>query len=153
MTDDEYRDFVHKSHEYLQEQQDACKMDWGIGTFASWEVNREAAELVFRNPEGPRLVCPIQITGTYARDTRTWMWSWDNPSVDAHLREAAIIAWRFGQEHGIPELTAPRWDADEADAWAMTAVTANLVQAKGAYRGSNEGGVTFMLIMDLRREG
>jgi hypothetical protein len=153
MTEDEYLAFVQTSHEYLQEQQEACRMDWCIGSFAQQELNPKAAKLVFRNPEGPRLVCPVQVTGTYSHDSRTWMWSWDNPSVDEHLRKAATIARRFGQEHGIPELTAPRWDADEADAWAMTAVTANLVQAKGAYRGENELGITFMLIMDLQREG
>lgn len=153
MTEDEYRAFVQKSYEYLQEQQDVCNMDWGIGSFAHWEVNQEAAELVFSNSEGARLVCPMQIAGTYSHDSRSWMWSWDNPSVGQHLREAATIAQRFGQEHGIPELTAPRWDADEADAWAMTAVTANLVQAKGAYRGGDQHGVTFMLMMDVRREG
>jgi len=153
MTEDEYSAFVQKSHEYLQEQQNVCDMDWCIGSFAQWKVNQEAAELVFSNSDGPSLVCPMQIAGTYSRDSRTWMWSWDNPAVRDHLREAATIARRFGQEHAIAELTAPRWEADEADAWAMTAVTANLVQAKGAYRGSDRHGVTFMLMMDVRREG
>ncbi len=153
MTEDEYRAFVQKSYEYLQEQQDVCAMHWGIGSFTHWEVDQEAAELVFSKSQGPSLVCRMQIAGTYSRDSRTWMWSWNNPSIQEHLREAATIARRFGQEHDLPELTAPGWAADEADAWAMTAVTANLVQAKGAYRGGNESGVTFMLMMDLRRTG
>ncbi len=152
MTEDEYRAFVQHSYEYLQEQQDICEMDWGIGSFGDWEVNQEAAELVFSNREGSRLICQMQIAGTYSRASRTWMWSWDNASVQKHLQEAATIARRFGQEHGISELTASRWEADEADAWAMTAVTANLVQAKGAHRGGDEHGVTFMLMTDVRRE-
>lgn len=152
MTEDEYNTFVQRSCDYLQEQQDLCRMDWCIGSFSHLEVDREGAELVFHNSRGPRLVCPMQIAGTYSHDTRTWMWSWDNPSVGAHLREAATIARRFGQEHGIRELTAASWDADEADAWAMTAVTANLVQAKGAYRGGDDSDVTFMLMMDVRRQ-
>ncbi|MHC4512290.1 MAG: DUF6882 domain-containing protein [Planctomycetota bacterium] len=152
MTDDEYRAFVQKCYEYLQEQQDFCRMDWGIGSFSRWDMDQHAGELVFSNSEGPRVVCKMQIAGTYSNESRTWLWSWNNASIQAHLKEAATIARRFGQEHGIDELTTAKWDADEADAWAMTAVTANLVQAKGAYRGEDESGLTFMLMMDVRRE-
>jgi hypothetical protein len=152
MTEDEYRVFVQKSYEYLQEQQDSCNMDWGIEDFGHWDMNQPAGQLVFRNPTGPKLICQVQIAGTYSHGSRTWLWSWDNPSIQEHLRDAATIARRFGQEHGIDELTDGQWGADEADAWAMTAVTANLVQSKGAHRGADETGLMFMLMMDMRRE-
>ncbi len=152
MTEDEYRAFVQKSYEYLQEQQDVCKMDWGIDSFAEWDMDQRTGELVFRNSTGPKVICQVQIAGTYSRGSRTWLWSWGNPSIQDHLQEAATIARRFGQEHGIDELTYPKWDADQADAWAMTAVTANLVQSKGAHRGADETGLMFMLMMDMRRE-
>ncbi|MEE9126544.1 MAG: hypothetical protein V3U11_05345 [Planctomycetota bacterium] len=153
MTEDEFRAFVQKSYEYLQEQQDLCKMNWGIDSFAEWDMHQGTGELVFSNSAGPRVICQVQIAGTYSHGSRTWMWSWDNPSVRDHLQDAATIARRFGQEHGIDELTSGQWNADEADAWAMTAVTANLVQAKGAHRGADKNGLMFMLMMDLRKDG
>ena len=73
MTEDEYRVFVQKSYEYLQEQQDSCDMDWGIEDFGHWDMNQPAGELVFRNPTGPKLICQVQIAGTYSHGSRTWL--------------------------------------------------------------------------------
>jgi hypothetical protein len=44
--------------------------------------------------------------------------------------------WRvkeFGDENLIEKLSSPKWDASKEDAWEMTAISAYLLKAQGAY--------------------
>ncbi len=55
----------------------------------------------------------------------------------------------FRELHGLRELTTAKWKATEEDGWAMTAVTARILQAKGAYRAPDEDGYAFLIFTSL----
>jgi len=55
-----------------------------------------------------------------------------------------------GELHGLRELTTAKWKAAEKDGWAMTAVTARILQAKGAYRSPDDTGFLFVVFTSIR---
>jgi hypothetical protein len=87
--------------------------------------------------------------GSISKVSGTWLWAWANASVLPNMKEQIEDVRRFGELHGLRELTTPKWNATEADGWAMTAVTAKLLQAKGAYRSPDQTGFSFFVFTDI----
>jgi hypothetical protein len=56
----------------------------------------------------------------------------------------------YEEAHSLLKLASAYWSADEEDGWQMTAVSAYLLKAKGAYRSPDERGFTFMVMTDVR---
>ena len=56
----------------------------------------------------------------------------------------------FGETERFANLTVPKWPANEANGWEMTAVAAKVLDAPGAYRTPNDTGFFFMLLNDVR---
>jgi len=50
----------------------------------------------------------------------------------------------------LPRLTIRKWPASEQDGWAMAAIAARLLDARGVYRAPLKDGPLFMAIMDIR---
>ena len=51
--------------------------------------------------------------------------------------------------HGLQELTTAKCEVTEDDGWAMTAVTARILQAKSPYRSPSGDGYTFFVFTSL----
>ena len=130
----EYDDLVKTCNQELQIKQKANQL-WGIDTFDRWDLDQSAGTLVFSRGRRMRATCPVQIIGSFNTEKKTWLWSWNNPSVAASLTEDARELRTFGKKHRIEKLTEPDWSAEESDAWDMTALAVRMGDAKGAYRG------------------
>jgi hypothetical protein len=88
-----------------------------------------------------------QFVGTISTETGTWLWAWENPSMDPATWQAILEVRRVGESLGIAQLTTPKWTADADDGWEMTSISAFVLQAKGVYRTPrDEGGFTYMVI-------
>ena len=76
-----------------------------------------------------------------------------NSLVD-RLRARAPETERLRRMHpdNLRELTEAQWPAEQDDGWRMTAITAKLLGAKGAYRSPDlkSGGALFMVFTDIR---
>ena len=59
--------------------------------------------------ERPAATAPAQIVGTYNTANGTWLWAWDNPSINPNLTLNAEITREYGEKRGISELTDARW--------------------------------------------
>jgi hypothetical protein len=57
---------------------------------------------------------------------------------------------QFGIAEGLRELTDEKWEADELDGWAMTNVSARILNAKGAYRCPTHNGFLFVVFTDVQ---
>jgi hypothetical protein len=55
----------------------------------------------------------------------------------------------FGAENEIACLTAPKWDAEEADGWTMAAIATKLLEALGAYRAPTSNGCVFLVFKEI----
>lgn len=109
---------------------------WGLDRISRWDLDQDTGELTFSFDDGLRAVAPAQIIGTYNSEDRTWLWAWDNPSVDDALKKDALKVRKYGEEHHVERLTKAKWVGTEEEAWAMTALAVKLCGEQGAYRGA-----------------
>jgi hypothetical protein len=126
-----------------------------FGQWATYVWDMDAATLTFSDKEQPRVVATVEFAGSYARVPKTWMWSWANPSMSGAVTGRMHKVREHGRTHDIVPLYADHWHAPETHAHEMTAVTAYLLGARGAYRvpGSMPGTTVYMVIMDAQWVG
>jgi hypothetical protein len=59
----------------------------------------------------------------------------------------------FGTQKQFEKLINPKWAADEADGWEMTAISAYILKAQGAYRApvdDSEKELSYMIFKNIR---
>jgi hypothetical protein len=108
---------------------------WGLDRISRWDLDQDTGKLAFSFDDGLTATAPAQIIGTYNSEDHTWLWAWDNPSVDDALKKDALKVRKYGEEHHVERLTKSKWVGTEEDAWAMTALAVKLCGEQGAYRG------------------
>ena len=146
-----YLTLCQTAFDFFLERNAETASTWRLGQWSRYEWDMEAAMLKFFDEEGPRVVAAIEFAGTYARVPKTWMWSWANPSIEAAVTGRMGKAREYGSMHDLVPLYAEHWHAPEAHALEMTAVTAYLLGARGAYRvpGDMPGTTIYMVLMDV----
>jgi len=107
---------------------------WQIGQ-AAWSVDQDEGTITFTSPTGIIATAPVQIVGSYNTQDGTWLWGWDNPSLEAPLTEHARKVQSYGKEHGYEILTTPKLVCPEEQCWELAALACMLSGAQGAYRG------------------
>ena len=117
---------------------------------ADWQMDQDAGTIVFTSLKGLVATAPAQIVGSFNLDDNTWLWSWDNPSVEPALTAHAKLARVYGQQRGIPELTTRKLVTTEEKAWEMTALTCKLGGYQGAYRGPAGQTMVFITFGDVK---
>jgi len=121
---------------------------WLTGGDADEKQKRDENE-VAKQRKYPKVVrAPVQVIGTFDALTSTWLWAWDNASIDDRLKKMSLILKQFGEEHGIEQLTIPKWEAEnEYEAWKMLAVALRISKsARGTYRGPVDDGTTMIFM-------
>jgi hypothetical protein len=108
-----------------------------------WLLDQEQGTISF-DSKTIHAVAPVQIIGTYNSADGTWLWAWDNPSLEKGLVRDARVVRDYGQRHGIAPLTTRKLNCDEADCWEFTALACQLCKAEGAYRGPSGTTRVFM---------
>lgn len=141
----EFESFIDQAIEYLRSANRRNDRLFGICGFARYEYDLFRNEIWWSNVDDPKVRAKVTIVGSISTKSDTWLWSWANP----HFRDVeigAIHAVRdFGEREGIPKLIEEKWEADEVDGWAMTAVSARLLEAQGAYKSPSAEGGLFLL--------
>jgi len=80
----------------------------------------------------------------------TWLWSWANDCFPENVVAPVRKVKEFGIAEKLRELTEDSSPDDEYLGWAMTAIAARILEAKGAYRCPRDaGGYTYLLYTDL----
>jgi hypothetical protein len=141
-VDSDTRTLIDRSVEELRLKTEAHDTAWQIGE-AAWELDQDTGLITFT---GDKLVAtaPAQVIGTYNTDDGTWLWSWDNPSIEAKLQDHALKVREHGQQHNVAALTTRKLDCSEEQAWEWTALACHLSEAQGAYRGPAGSTLVFM---------
>ncbi len=145
-----FAELVETSIPYLQGRQNELESQYRIGSYPRYDWYQEAAELVFSEEGKPVVVADIQFVGSIATRSGSWMWSWANASLLESAKSRIRQVRTYGDTHSLLKLASAYWSADEADGWEMTAISAFLLKAKGAYRSPDERGFTFMILTDVR---
>jgi hypothetical protein len=113
-------------------------------------MNQDEGLLRFNFADGMVAEAPAQAVGSYSQSDHTWMWAWNNPSIEEALKRDVLRVRQYGEEPGIGRLTRPQWRADMDWAWSMTALTAKLCDAQGAYCGSAGPTRMFLTFGDVK---
>ncbi len=141
--DGEYQTLLARSLEELKQRTAAHDSLFQLGT-AAWSADLDRGLLVFTSPRGIGATCTLQIIGTLNIQDGTWLWAWDNPSIDPKLQEHARAVKKYGEEHHLERLTARKFPCTETAAWEFTAIACKLNGAEGAYRGPAGNTLVFM---------
>ena len=152
----EFEALSKKAYKYLNEQQKIVEKTYGIHGYENWFYDQETGILTFSNSETENNIVEIQYeeVGSISKISETWLWSWANPNLDPKIKTEIKIVKNFGEVHNLESLTKSKWFGDEYDGWEMTAISAYLMKAKGAYRLPLENTFTFVIykeIIDTRK--
>ena len=140
----DYQQYLDASMEGLKLMNSAHQSTWHLGEAERWNVDQESGMIVFSFEDGTIAQAKVQIIGSLSNASKTWLWSWANPSVLDHLKQDSLKVREFGQEHGVEQLIEAKWEATESDGWEMAAIAARVCGANGAYRGPTGSGFVFM---------
>jgi len=144
-----FEGLVEAAAAYLADCQRHLEQEYHLGKWSRYDWSQGTRQLVFSDGGTTKVIAEIQFVGSVSTKTDTWLWAWENDSVDPALVEAILRVREYGETHGFPHLTTPKWSAHESDGWEMTSIAAFLLQAKGAYRTPKENGFTFMIITSV----
>ena len=148
----QYVELLTAAHAYTTQRQDVLRADYGLASMPHAHLNEATQQLVFSDAERrPRVLARVQLVGAVSLTSRTWLWSWANPSVDPALCRDILEVHMLGETRGIEQLTTPVWEGDEVDGWEMTSISTYVLQARGAYRAPTEDGFAYMVLMSVER--
>lgn len=149
MTNEQYDSLIEAAYGYLRQQQEQTRLAFNIGSYELYDYDQETGKLVFSSDGHARVITDFQAVGSVSTRSNTWLWAWANDSILPDVCQAAERARAFGESEQITEVMEPYWPADETDGWAMTALTAYLVQAKGGYRCPDEHGFLYVVFTQI----
>jgi hypothetical protein len=150
MSEPEFQALRQQSNWFMRSQMEQNQKDFGLDAYSRFDWDQWRGELVFSKDGVPKVVARIQVAGTLSTKAKTWFWAWGNSAFLPPIRQSVLRVREFGEERGLLALLQPRWAAKEADAWHMTALTARLIEAKGAFKCPTPDGFTFLVFTDIR---
>ena len=136
-----------EAYQYLNEQQKIVEKQYRINDFENWFYDQESGILTFSNPKTGEGTLEIEYeqVGSISKISKTWLWSWDNAHIDEKVKTEIDAIFKYGIENNLEHLIKSKWNGDEYDGWEMTAITAYLMKAKGAYRFSLDNVFSFVV--------
>ncbi len=99
---------------------------------------------------GKRRVYPIQVLGTEAEESGTWLWAWANTqsNIPPGLLKAVHRVRSFGESQGVNELTTAALPSSEYPGHLLASIAAGIADADCYYRGPYPGGAAFFLVYE-----
>jgi len=146
---EQWEGFIRSCSEKLQAKQDFLRENFNINEHKRWDWDLEKEVLEFSNDGIVAVTAKMEFVGSVSTSSNTWLWGWANPSLEGSIDTISNKLTTFGRESKYLKLTTPFWSADEIDGWEMTAVAAELLGSRGAYRTTSESSYTYMLIHDI----
>jgi hypothetical protein len=128
----EFNELIQQSLVYIENKQKELVESYDLDNFSRVEYEQETGTMIF-SEEGnqQKVVAHFQVIGTYSDVSKTWLWAWDNPYLLNNTTGASLKLKEFGEQNNIQKLKDPKWKATRQDAWEMTALAAQILQAKG----------------------
>ena len=129
----EFAKLLNESGPHLHDLMELNESRWRFSRHKTWVYNESDGLFKFAFEDGVIVECTSQVIGSYSQTDSIWSWGWDDASFSAPLKQQAMLMRDLGRENNYVLLTMPKWKATMDDAWAMTAASAFVCQAAGAY--------------------
>jgi len=149
MTAKEFSQFRHESIHALTRLNEANEKEFRIGSWSRYDYDLDRGTLTFSQDGIAKVVASILVAGTTSQSSGTWLWSWANGYLSESVSEPLNKVRDFGVSEKIAELAEPYALDDEDLGWAMTAIAARIMHAKGAYRCPGNNGYTYLIFRDI----
>jgi len=144
----EWEDLLAEAQAHTQACRERLETEHALGDYPRYDYDQEAATLVFSGANRPNLSMDIQIVGSWAAKSGTWLWAWENDSILPSAKQYVHVLRKYGEQNGFERLSKAYFEASQADGWEMACVACLLLQADGVYRAPDEDGALFMLVSD-----
>lgn len=146
---DKWTEFVQSCSERLSVKQENLRQQYKIDEHKRWDWDLDNRTLIFSNDGVAAVTAEIDFVGSISTTSNTWLWAWANSSLSDLTDNISMHVSKVGAESNFVKLTTPLWPADEVDGWQMTAVCADILDCKGAYRTPSETGYTYLIIRNI----
>lgn len=145
-----WRKTVAECHGNLCAKHELLASRFSLSEHKRWDYDQETGLLVFSNDGVPAVIADIEVIGSVCSISDTWLWSWANFHLLANVRTRIKAVREFGERSGFPRLTVPKWRADQCAGWEVSAIAADVLEAKGVYRAPTDNGFLYMAMTDIR---
>ena len=149
MTPEEYEKFRHTAVHALMCLNEAREQQFRIGSWERWDYDLQAGTLTFSQDGRPRVLAEVQVVGSTSTKSNTWLWAWANESIPDFASASLGAVRKFGEQQEISQLTEAKLPDDEYLGWELTAITAQIIGATGAYRCAGENGFLYVVFTDV----
>lgn len=104
-----------------------------------WQIDMESGLISF----GEGLNFPIQILGSYAFDSGTWLWGWANEASDipSHLLQEANELKQLGENFNIEFLSMPEYKMEPTDVHSLGLIASGKFASSAYYAGNYGSGI------------
>lgn len=135
MTNETFEEFTDGCLRQLSSLQEEFIKQYDINSYEHWFYDHGVGAFHFKSEDGRNLYFKYIDVGSYSKKRNTWMWSWNNKSTPRHVTRGLEKVKAYGEENNFNDLSQGLLEnGDECKGWALTAVTAKLLNAIGAYR-------------------
>jgi hypothetical protein len=130
-------------------KQNAAIERWGLGSSDRWSADLAAGTISFHF--GDRVLTgPVQMLGSYSRESGTWLWGWAVESLPDGVRSASEATRQVGlSDPALRALTERKLTGPESFGDDFAAVTVEVAQLAGYYRAPSASGYTYLGLVDL----
>lgn len=135
MTNEAFDNFKDECVKQLSSLQDEFLKLYDIDSYEHWFYDHGIGVLHFESDDGRNLYFKYVDVGSFSTKRNTWMWSWNNKSTPQQVTKGLEIVKVYGEQNNYNNLSQGLLEnGDEYTGWALTAITAKLLNAIGAYR-------------------
>lgn len=109
-----------------------------------WAVDMNIGLLSF----GEGLDFSMQILGTYAFDSSTWLWAWANEAsqIPTNLLMNASSLKQHGEDNNIEFLTKPEYKMEQEDVHSLGMIASGFCNASAYYAGNYGSGILLVTL-------
>lgn len=110
-----------EGHARILESIEVHRERWGLGSESRWSLDQREEQVVWQLADRT-VSAPAQLLGSWSRDSGSFVWSWDNPTVLPGLRRTAEEVRAYGVEHEIFALSASPLRLEEQQVMDLVAL-------------------------------
>lgn len=104
-----FSELVAESTAYLKARMARAQEEFKLGNYERFDYNQTAATLTWSDAGVPKVIAKIQFVGSTSFQSKTWLWSWANPSILEIAKNDIHKVKEFGQRMKFPRLTEAKW--------------------------------------------
>jgi hypothetical protein len=128
----ELETLLNEGREMIDRTSKAHRERWGLGSAKRWVLDQDLGQIVW-SFEDHVASAPAQILGSWNGKVSSFVWSWDNESVQAPLRTTAEEVRAIGLENGVGALSTSPLKLNEEQVRDLVAVAFRLAGCTGLY--------------------